>query len=48
VWESGRRFGTPEREICAVSRDGLVRMNSMSGRLQDLADIERLQGGEDD
>lgn len=37
--------GTP---LTVVSREGLIRMKRLAGRLQDLADVERLEGGDGD
>ncbi len=44
VWNSRvvLRFG--ELDCSIVSRDGLITMKMIAGRLQDLADIERLKG----
>ena len=37
-----------QQSLVVVSRDTLIRMKRLAGRPQDLVDIERLEGGEDD
>lgn len=48
VWESRITVDAGARKLTLVSRDGLVTMKRISGRLQDLADIARLEGTADD
>lgn len=48
VWNTRIRTASRERELSIVSRDGLVTMKRIAGRPQDLADIHRLLGGDDD
>ena len=43
VWNSRVVVRFSELDCCVVSRDGLITMKSIAGRLQDLADIERLR-----
>jgi hypothetical protein len=38
----------PEGPLAVVSRTTLLRMKRLAGRSQDLADIERLEGGHDE
>ncbi len=38
----------PRGPIRVVSRDGLLRMKRLAGRPQDLADVERLERGDDE
>jgi len=42
VWRTRTRLKWQGRELGVVSRDGLLRMKRLSGRGQDLADIEAL------
>ena len=44
VWKSRVVVRIGELDCSVVSRDGLITMKTIAGRLQDLADIERLQG----
>jgi hypothetical protein len=44
IWESRTKIGTTHGSVWALSREGLIKMKSMSGRLTDLADVERLEG----
>ncbi len=39
-------FGTIHRSV--VSKEGLIRMKTIAGRLRDLADIESLTGAGDE
>lgn len=48
AWASRETWRVGERDITVVSKDALIRMKRASGRPQDLADIERLEGGVDD
>lgn len=42
VWKSREIFKWDHGNVVSVSKDGLIFMKKISGRLQDLADIERL------
>lgn len=48
VWDSRESFDWGDRKIWVVSLDGLATMKRMSGRHQDLADLENLGIGGDD
>lgn len=43
VWENRKLFKWNRGTVYSVSKDGLVFLKQISGRLQDLADIERLE-----
>jgi hypothetical protein len=43
VWENRKHFKWNQGNVSAVSKEGLIFMKKVSGRLQDLADIERLE-----
>jgi hypothetical protein len=43
VWETRKVFKWNRGIISSVSKEGLVFMKNISGRLQDLADIERIE-----
>ena len=43
VWDDRRAFNWEYGDVSSVSKEGLIFMKSISGRLQDLADIERLK-----
>ena len=43
VWENRRLFKWNRGKVSSVSKEGLIFMKKVSGRLQDLADIERLE-----
>lgn len=43
VWENRRTFKWNRGKVFSVSKDGLIFLKKISGRLQDLADIERLE-----
>lgn len=47
AWRSRIEVEALDRRFWVVSRDALLRMKALSGRLQDLADIRRLEGDED-
>jgi hypothetical protein len=47
VWSSRLCLPWRHGSIWTVSREGLIRLKSLSGRPQDLLDIERLRGLED-
>ena len=42
VWTSRQKLQWDKGTICVVSREGLIRLKTVSARPQDLADIERL------
>ena len=46
VWESREQVSLSENILCVVSKAGLIKMKTLAGRPQDLADIERLQNDE--
>jgi hypothetical protein len=48
VWDTRRRATWGGRDIAIVSREGLVTMKRIAGRLQDLADIEALENLDDE
>lgn len=48
VWSSRQTFQMGERNLVVVSRDGLATMKKLAGRHQDLADLAKLAGTEDD
>lgn len=43
VWESRRRIETDFGDLWTISRDALIRMKTLAGREQDLADLRRLE-----
>ena len=43
VWQNRKPFEWNRGKIFSVSKEGLIFMKTISGRLQDLADIERLE-----
>ena len=43
VWQNRQAFKWNRGNVFAVSKEGLIFMKNISGRLQDLADIERLE-----
>jgi hypothetical protein len=43
VWQTREKFEWEEGNVCSVSQEGLIFMKEISGRFQDLADIERLK-----
>jgi hypothetical protein len=45
VWENRKAFSWNQGTVFSVSKDGLISLKTISGRLQDLADIERLENG---
>lgn len=48
VWATRMRLDLPTRPIVVVSRAGLVTMKKIAGRPQDLVDVRRLEGIEDE
>ncbi len=48
VWSDRVRVKWRAREVVVVSRDGLVTMKKVAGRLQDLADVAALEGTEEE
>jgi hypothetical protein len=45
AWTNRRQIDTEFGQVWFASKAGLIDMKRRSGRLQDLADIERLEGG---
>jgi cellobiose-specific phosphotransferase system component IIB len=43
VWESKEQVSLQETLLSVVSKEGLIKMKTLAGRPQDLADIERLE-----
>lgn len=43
VWQTRKTFKWNRGMVHSVSKDGLILLKKISGRLQDLADIERLE-----
>jgi hypothetical protein len=43
VWDSRISMALAGNRYSIVSRDGLIKMKTLAGRSQDLADLERLQ-----
>lgn len=43
IWQNRESVEWEHGEISTVSREGLIHLKRLSGRLQDLADIERLE-----
>jgi hypothetical protein len=48
VWESREDLEWEGRRITVVSREGLLEMKRVAGRPQDLADLDKLEGEEDE
>lgn len=48
VWERRECVEWEGTSLWVVSRDGLVQMKRLAGRLQDLADIEKLEAPDED
>lgn len=48
AWAGRLRYRFRERDLVVVSRDGLVMMKRIAGRPQDLLDIAKLEGTDDD
>lgn len=46
VWNTKENVDFLGRKLSVVSREGLIKMKTLAGRPQDLADIERLQNEE--
>ncbi|MGI9055677.1 MAG: hypothetical protein ACR2F2_07730 [Pyrinomonadaceae bacterium] len=46
VWETRETTDFLGRKLSVVSREGLIKMKTLAGRPQDLADIERLENEE--
>ncbi len=46
VWETREQVDFLGRKLSVVSRDGLIKMKTLAGRPQDLADIARLKNEE--
>lgn len=43
VWQNRKMFKWNQGKVFSVSKEGLIFLKTISGRLQDLADIERLE-----
>ena len=43
VWQNRKAFKWKRGKVFSVSKEGLIFLKTVSGRLQDLADIERLK-----
>jgi hypothetical protein len=48
VWRGRLMVEWRDRSISVVSRDGLIVMKRIAGRPQDLADIAKLEGTDDE
>jgi hypothetical protein len=48
VWTGRERFRSGARQIVVVSRSGLATMKRIAGRQQDLADVAKLEGTDED
>ena len=48
VWKDRQVFEVDGRRLTVVSRDGLVTMKRLSGRKQDLLDVDHLEGANDE
>jgi hypothetical protein len=48
VWATRTTMQAGPRKLAVVSRDGLATMKRMAGRIQDLADIAKLEGNTDE
>ncbi len=46
VWDTREKIDFLGNSLSVVSREGLITMKQLAGRPQDLADIERLENGE--
>jgi hypothetical protein len=46
VWDTRETIGFLGNKLSVVSREGLIKMKTLAGRPQDLADIERLENEE--
>lgn len=47
VWETREQINFLGRKLSVVSREGLIKMKTLAGRPQDLADISRLENEEE-
>jgi len=43
VWQNRKMFEWNQRKVFTVSKEGLIFLKTISGRLMDLADVERLK-----
>jgi hypothetical protein len=48
IWDRRERVDWEGTPLWVVSREGLIQMKRIAGRLQDLADIEKLEAPDDD
>lgn len=46
VWDTREAVEFLDTKLAVVSREGLIKMKTLAGRPQDLADIERLENEE--
>ena len=46
VWATKEQVDFAGKQLTVVSRDGLIKMKTLAGRSQDIADIERLENEE--
>jgi len=46
IWETKEKVDFLGNQLSVVSREGLIKMKTLAGRPQDLADIERLENEE--
>ncbi len=47
VWKSREKYRVGEHDYWIVSREGLIKMKRIAGRPQDLADLDRLEKGQE-
>ena len=48
VWQGRTTVRSGDRSLTVVSREGLATMKRIAGRKQDLADLAKLEGTDDD
>jgi hypothetical protein len=48
VWNARMKVAWRQRNLAVVSRDGLATMKRLAGRPQDLADLAKLEGDDDE
>jgi len=48
VWNARTKIAWRQRNLAVVSREGLATMKRLAGRPQDLADLAKLEGNDDD
>ncbi len=47
VWNSREKYRVGKKDYWIVSREGLMKMKRLAGRPQDLADLDRLEKGQE-